>query len=213
MIIKILTIIEYNRYKHIKNRRMWNSIMFLIAGLGNPGREYANTRHNVGFDVLDLISSEYNISINRTKFKGEYGEGSISGEKVILLKPATFMNLSGESVAEAVKFYKIPKDKIIVVYDDISLEVGRMRIRKSGSAGGHNGIKNIIAQLGDDVFTRIKVGVGAPNGNLVNYVLGHFNEQDRTAVLKVFHASVNAAACIITEGADAAMNKYNGFKA
>lgn len=187
--------------------------MFLIVGLGNPGREYAGTRHNVGFDVLDLISEKYNISINRTKFKGEYGEGNINNDKVILLKPATFMNLSGESVREAVNFYKIPKENVIVIYDDISLEVGRMRIRKSGSAGGHNGIKNIIAQLGNDVFTRIKVGVGAPTNDLVNHVLGRFDENDRTVIEKTFEASTEAVALIISEGADTAMNKYNGFKA
>lgn len=187
--------------------------MFLITGLGNPGYEYANTRHNVGFDVLDLISSKYNIEINRKKFKGEYGEGSIQKEKVILLKPSTFMNLSGESVSEAVNFYKIPKQNIIVIHDDISLEVGRLRIRKAGSAGGHNGIKNIIALLGDDVFTRIKVGVGSPANDLIHHVLGRFDDKDRIVVEKVFEASAEAAACIISEGADKAMNKYNAFKA
>lgn len=192
---------------------MCSNKMFLITGLGNPGYEYANTRHNVGFDVLDLISSKYNIEINRKKFKGEYGEGSIQKEKVILLKPSTFMNLSGESVSEAVNFYKIPKQNIIVIHDDISLEVGRLRIRKAGSAGGHNGIKNIIALLGDDVFTRIKVGVGSPANDLIHHVLGRFDDKDRIVVEKVFEASAEAAVCIISEGADKAMNKYNAFKA
>lgn len=185
--------------------------MFLIAGLGNPGKEYAHTRHNVGFDVLDLISGKYNIDINRLKFKGEYGEGNIASEKVIILKPLTFMNLSGESISEAVNFYKIPKQNIIIIYDDISLQVGRMRIRDSGSAGGHNGIKSIIANLGSDVFTRIKVGVGAPEKELVSHVLGKFNREDRVKIEKAFAAAADAAECIIKEGSKAAMNKFNGF--
>lgn len=185
--------------------------MYLIVGLGNPGKEYAHTRHNVGFDVLDLISSKYNININRIKFKGEYGEGNIASEKVILLKPTTFMNLSGESVSEVVNFYKIPKENVIVIYDDISMDVGRIRIRDAGSAGGHNGIKNIIAHLGGDVFTRIKVGVGAPTKELVAHVLGNFNREDRVKIEKVFDAAAAAAECIIKEGSKIAMNKFNGF--
>ena len=118
--------------------------MFLIVGLGNPGREYENTRHNIGFAAIDIIAEKYNIDVNRTKFKGEYGEGFINGNKVILLKPYTFMNLSGESVREAIDFYKLTEEEVLIIYDDISLEVGRLRIREKGSAGGHNGIKSII---------------------------------------------------------------------
>lgn len=136
--------------------------MFLIVGLGNPGREYENTRHNIGFAAIDIIAEKYNIDVNRTKFKGEYGEGFINGNKVILLKPYTFMNLSGESVREAIDFYKLTEEEVLIIYDDISLEVGRLRIREKGSAGGHNGIKSIINHIGTDVFTRIKIGVGAP---------------------------------------------------
>jgi len=186
--------------------------MFLVVGLGNPGSEYSNTRHNVGFDVIDLLSSEYNISTNRIKFKGMYGEGNIGGEKVILLKPTTYMNLSGESITEVVSFYKIPKENIIVIYDDISLEVGRMRIRMNGSAGGHNGIKSIICHLSSEEFTRIKIGVGQPQGDLVAHVLGKIPKEQRENLQKVYEASMNAVETIIKLGAQEAMNKYNAFK-
>jgi peptidyl-tRNA hydrolase, PTH1 family len=187
--------------------------MFLIVGLGNPGDQYRNTRHNVGFDVVDLIADKYNITVNRTKFKGVYGEGSISGQKVILLKPQTYMNLSGESVREACSFYKISNERIIVIYDDISLEVGRIRIRPQGSAGGHNGIKNIIAHLSCDVFPRIKVGVGQPQENLVNHVLSRFSKDERPTVEKSFQAAFDAAEMIIKDSVEEAMNKFNGFRA
>lgn len=186
--------------------------MFLIVGLGNPGKEYEHTRHNVGFDIIDLISEKYNIDISRNKFKGVYGQGTICEEKVILLKPTTYMNLSGESVREAAEFYKIPNEKIIVIYDDISLDIGRLRIRQKGSAGGHNGIKNIIANIGSDVFPRIKVGVGQPSKeDLVSFVLGRFSKEDREKLNDVFQVAANAAASIVEEGAMEAMNKYNGL--
>lgn len=187
--------------------------MYLIVGLGNPGDEYKHTRHNVGFDVIDLIADKYNISINRIKFKGVYGDGIIANEKVILLKPSTYMNLSGESVIEAANFYKIPKENIIVIYDDVSLPVGRMRIRPEGSAGGHNGIKNIILHLSSEVFPRIKVGVGAPQGDLISHVLGRFPKEDREVLEKVFPAAVDAVEAIIDKGITEAMNRFNGFKA
>ncbi|WP_010235228.1 aminoacyl-tRNA hydrolase [Clostridium arbusti] len=186
--------------------------MHLIVGLGNPGKEYEKTRHNVGFDILDLISDKYNINMNRTKFKGVYGDGKIDDERVILLKPATFMNLSGESVKAVCDFYKIKNENIIVIYDDISLSVGRMRIRKSGSAGGHNGIKNIISNLSSDVFPRVKVGVGAPIGDLISHVLGRFSTEDRIEVEKVFNVAADAVQCIITKGTCEAMNNFNGIK-
>lgn len=185
--------------------------MYLIVGLGNPGIEYSHTRHNVGFDVIDLLAEKYNIKINRIKFKGSIGEGSIAGEKVILLKPSTFMNLSGESVIEASNFYKIPKENIIVLYDDISLEVGRLRIRPEGSAGGHNGIKNIIQHLSSEVFPRVKVGVGHPKGDLVRHVLGNFSKEEREVLSKVFQSAALAAVSIISDGVNEAMNKYNGI--
>lgn len=186
--------------------------MYLIVGLGNPGKEYEKTRHNVGFDVLDLMSDKYNINMNRTKFKGVYGEGKIEQEKVIFLKPTTFMNLSGESVKEVCDFYKIQSENVIIIYDDISLDVGRMRIRKSGSAGGHNGIKNIILNLSTDVFPRVKVGVGEPKGDLISHVLGRFNKDDRAEAEKVFSAVIDAVECIITKGICEAMNNFNGLK-
>lgn len=186
--------------------------VFLIIGLGNPGKEYEKTRHNVGFDALEVIAEEYNIDINRIKFKGVYGEGKIDNEKVILLKPATYMNLSGESVIEVCQFYKIPNENIIVIYDDISFEVGRMRIRRKGSAGGHNGIKSIIQNLSSDEFTRIKIGVGEPEGDLVKHVLGRFANEDRAKLEEVFKVVPKAVECIISNDVETAMNKFNCFK-
>jgi len=186
--------------------------MFLIVGLGNPGKQYENTRHNVGFDVIDIVSKEYNIPINREKFKGIYGEGSIAGEKVILLKPKTFMNLSGESIREVVNFYKIDIQNIIVIYDDISLETGRLRIRIQGSSGGHNGIKSIISNLDTDKFPRIKVGVGNPEFDLIPFVLGRFSKEDRKSVEEVMKVAVLSVEVIIKSGIEEAMNKFNGFR-
>ena len=187
--------------------------MFLIVGLGNPGSQYEDTRHNIGFKVVDNIAKEYNIEINRQKFKGMCGEGFINGEKVILLKPTTYMNLSGESVREVVDFYKLSNDDVLVIYDDISLDVGRLRIREKGSAGGHNGIKSIIAHLGTDIFPRIKVGVGQPNVDLVNYVLGKFTKEEMEVLNESIDASTRAAKEIISNDVKTAMNIYTGFKA
>lgn len=187
--------------------------MFLIVGLGNPGSEYENTRHNIGFKVVDNIAKEYNIEINRQKFKGIYGEGFIDGEKVILLKPTTYMNLSGESIREVVDFYKLTNEQVLVIYDDISLDVGRLRIREKGSAGGHNGIKSIISHLGTDIFPRIKVGVGQPNVELVNYVLGKFNKEEMLVLNESIDASTKASRDIIKNDVKTAMNQFNGFKA
>ncbi|HEX9027033.1 MAG TPA: aminoacyl-tRNA hydrolase [Clostridium sp.] len=187
--------------------------MFLIVGLGNPGKEYEDTRHNIGFKVVDNIAKEYNIEINRQKFKGTYGEGFIDGEKVILLKPTTSMKLSGESVREVVDFYNLDNDKVLVIYDDISLEVGTLRIREKGSAGGHNGIKSIIAHLGSDVFSRIKVGVGQPNGDLIKYVLGKFTKEEVVVLSECIDASIKATREVIKNDVKTAMNQFNGFKA
>lgn len=185
--------------------------MFLIVGLGNPGKEYENTRHNIGFNAVDVIARKYKIELNRIKFKGVYGETFIGGEKVILLKPATYMNLSGESIRAVMDFYKISEDDVLVIYDDISLEVGRLRIRDKGSAGGHNGIKSIISHMGTEEFGRIKIGVGQPKGDLVNYVLGNFAKEERELLDKVLETVVLAAEVIIKEDIKAAMNKYNSF--
>lgn len=187
--------------------------MYLVIGLGNPGDEYKHTRHNVGFDVIDLMAGKYNVSVNRIKFKGVCGEVNIAGEKVILLKPNTYMNLSGECVREAASFYKIPNENIIILYDDISLDVGKLRIRGKGSAGGHNGIKSIISNLSSDIFLRIKIGVGQPERSRVSYVLGRFQSEDRILVEKTFEASIKAVEAIIAKGSSEAMNEFNGFNA
>lgn len=187
--------------------------MFLIVGLGNPGKEYDNTRHNIGFEVIDYLSRKYNIEINRRKFKGVCGEGFIGNTKVILLKPETFMNLSGESVREVISFYKMSTEEIIVIYDDISLDIGKLRIREKGSAGGHNGIKSIIANLSSEVFPRIKLGVGQPKDNLISHVLGKFSKDESEVLKEVIEASSKAVEIIMKDNAKEAMNKLNGFKA
>lgn len=187
--------------------------MFLIVGLGNPGKEYDGTRHNIGFAAVDYIADKYNIELNRIKFKGIFGEGLINGKKVILLKPTTYMNLSGESIREVINFYKISNEEVIVIYDDISLEVGRLRIREKGSHGGHNGIKSIIANMGTDVFPRIKIGVGAPKGNLVSHVLGKFSNEEIEILRETIKASSEAVSIMLKADTKEAMNKLNGFNA
>ena len=184
--------------------------MILIVGLGNPGKQYEQTRHNIGFDVIDYMANKYNIDVNREKFKGICGEGFIENKKVILLKPLTYMNLSGESIRELANFYKLEDDEIIVVYDDISLDIGRLRIREKGSAGGHNGIKSIIQNLGGDKFPRVKVGVGQPKDNLVNHVLGKFSKEDREHIEKVIPGVSDAIVEIVKNDAKESMNKFNG---
>ena len=187
--------------------------MFIRAGLGNPGREYEDTRHNVGFRVLEKLAKKENISVLEKRHKAIIGKGVISGRKCILAKPQTYMNLSGESVRELVNFYKVDeKAELIVISDDISLEPGQIRIRKKGSAGGHNGLKNIIANLGHDTFIRVKMGVGEkPAGwDLADYVLGRFSPKDREAVDQAADRAADAICMIIAEGADAAMNRFNG---
>lgn len=184
--------------------------MILIVGLGNPGKQYEQTRHNIGFDVIDYMANKYNIDVNREKFKGICGEGFIENKKVILLKPLTYMNLSGESIRELANFYKLEDDEIIVVYDDISLDIGRLRIREKGSAGGHNGIKSIIQNIGGDKFPRVKVGVGQPKDNLVNHVLGKFSKEDREHIEKVIPVVSDAIVEIVKNDAKESMNKFNG---
>lgn len=186
--------------------------MYVIAGLGNPGKKYAKTRHNVGFDTLDIVADRYRIDISTEKFKALVGTGVIDGQKVILVKPQTFMNLSGESLRQVCDFYKIdPEEELIVIYDDISLRPGQIRVRKKGSAGGHNGVKSIIAQLGTQVFKRVKVGVGEkPEGyDLADYVLGHFSFSERIEMEDAFDRAARAAAALVSEDADRVMNEYN----
>lgn len=186
--------------------------MYLIAGLGNPGKQYERTRHNMGFDTVDELVDRHRIPGSGIQHKAMYGKGMIAGEKVILAKPLTYMNLSGDSVREFINYYKIdPETELIVIYDDIDLEPGQIRIRKKGSAGGHNGMKSIIAQLGTQNFYRIKVGVGAkPAGwDLADYVLGRFSTQEREEVDKAIGEAADAVEVILSEGIDAAMNKYN----
>ena len=186
--------------------------MYIIVGLGNPTRQYEGTKHNVGFDTIDYLIDEYQIPSSGTGHKALFGKGMIAGQKVIVAKPMTYMNLSGESVRELVNYYKVdPESELIVVYDDISLAPGQIRIRKKGSAGGHNGIKNIIAMTGTQNFMRIKVGVGEkPAGwDLADHVLGHFDAADRAEVEKAIGHAVEAAEMMITGETDAAMNRYN----
>lgn len=186
--------------------------MYIIVGLGNPGKEYQNTRHNIGFDVIDVIAEQEHISVTEKKHKALIGKGVIAGQKVILAKPQTYMNLSGESVRSLLDYYKADEtEKLLVISDDISLPPGQLRIRKKGSAGGHNGLKNIIAHLGHDTFQRIKMGVGEkPKGyDLADYVLGHFDKSDRELMEQAAKEAADAVRMILTEGADAAMNRYN----
>ena len=186
--------------------------MFIIVGLGNPTLQYAGTRHNAGFDVIDVLADKYNISVDSRKNRAFAGMGMIRGQKVILAKPQTYMNLSGESVRGFVEYYKVMKeDELLVVYDDVSLDMGQLRIRKKGSAGGHNGIKNIIANLGTEVFPRIKVGVGEkPKGyDLADYVLGHFSKAERMVMAEGYEKAVSAIELILDDGIEAAMNMYN----
>ena len=186
--------------------------MFVIVGLGNPDKKYEATRHNIGFDVIDAIADKYNINVKDKKHKALVGSGVIEGMKVLLVKPLTYMNLSGESVAEVMNFYKLdPEEDMLVIFDDISLAPGNIRIRKKGSAGGHNGIKNIIAHLGTEQFNRIKIGVGAkPKGwDLVDHVLGRFTDEERVEVERSIAKAADACTTIITKDITYAMNEYN----
>ncbi len=184
--------------------------MYLVAGLGNPGRQYETTRHNIGFETIDYLSKQYNVKVNKIKYKGLCAQTEIAGEKVMLLKPQTYMNLSGESVREAAEFYKIPAENIIIIYDDISLPTGSLRIRSKGSAGGHNGIKSVIYQLQSDNFPRIKIGVGAPkNYDLKDYVLSRFSNEEANDIISAVKTVPDALFCMIKEGCDKAASRYN----
>ena len=186
--------------------------MYIIAGLGNPGKKYEGTRHNIGWQVMDELADKHRIRIMESRVKGLVGKGVIGGEKVLLLKPLTYMNLSGESIGEAVRFYKIDEtSRLIVVSDDISLDVGQLRMRKKGSAGGHNGLKNTISHLGSEEFMRIRIGVGdKPAGSdLVDYVLGSFSKEEKKILDETKRNAVLAIETIISDGIDKAMNLYN----
>ena len=186
--------------------------MYIIAGLGNPGKKYVGTRHNMGFEALDAVAAKYGIDIKKAKFNALYGEGTIEGEKVVLVKPQTFMNLSGESIREFKSWYKTDDSKIIIIYDDVSLPVGKMRIRPKGSAGGHNGMKSIIYQLGSDDFPRIKIGVGSPQNpdyDLADYVLGKFTKAEVKELIQKAIDTADAVGEIIKNGIEKAMTKYN----
>lgn len=186
--------------------------MYLIAGLGNPTKQYEHTRHNIGFDTITYLADHYHISMNTKKFQGICGSGYIEGQKVLLLMPQTYMNLSGQSVSEAASFYKLdPATEVIVIYDDIALEPGNIRVRKKGSAGGHNGIKNIIAHLGTQEFQRIRIGVGEKpkEYDLADYVLGRFSAEDRKLVEEAFANAADAVRLMVQGKTDEAMNLYN----
>ena len=186
--------------------------MYIIAGLGNPGSKYEKTRHNMGFRVIDLLAEKYHIDMNMKKHKAVCGTGVIEGRKVMLLKPQTFMNLSGEAVGEFSSFYKIAPEHIIIINDDVSLPAGKIRIRRKGSDGGHNGLKSIIYRLNTDEFVRIKMGVGAPQHaehGLADYVLGRFLKEEIPILEDAIIRAKKAAEEIIENGVDSAMNKYN----
>ena len=186
---------------------------WLIVGLGNPGKEYERTRHNCGFRAVDILAAKLGCKIDRAKFLGLYGQATRDGKKLFLLKPLTYMNLSGNSVSQLAAYFNIPAQRIIVMFDDISLEPGRLRIRPDGSAGGHNGIKSIIAQMGCQNFPRIKIGVGAkpnPNYDLADWVLSPFSAQEEKALVSALDRAADAALCIIDRGTAESANRYNG---
>lgn len=205
----------FDIFKSIEEQRGTSSagkISWIAAGLGNHGLAYANTRHNAGFMGLDKLSEMNNIEVKTKKFKGDCGDGIIGGERCLLLKPGTFMNLSGESVSAAADFYKIPPERVVIMYDDITLPPGKLRIRRKGSAGGHNGMKSIIALLGTEEFPRIRIGVGAkprPDYDLADWVLSKFTEEDTKLLEGALENAAKAAELIVQGKIDEAMNKFS----
>ena len=184
--------------------------MYIIAGLGNPGRKYENTRHNMGFIAVDLLAEKYGIKVDKIKFKALVGEGRIAGQKVLLVKPQTYMNLSGESIREVMSFYKEDIENLIVIYDDIDIPTGTIRMRKKGSAGTHNGMRNIVYLLQDDNFPRIRVGIGSDKKvDLINYVTGGVTKGEKELLEGALVKAADAAAAIVEKGIEKAMNEYN----
>lgn len=184
--------------------------MFIIAGLGNPGKKYENTRHNMGFLVIDKLAEKNDIKVNKIKHKALVGDGFISGQKALLVKPQTYMNLSGDSLREAVSYYDVELENVIVIYDDFDLETGTLRIRKKGSAGSHNGMKSVIQQLGSGDFPRIRIGIGKSGGlDWKDFVLGKVGDSDKDAIASVIDKAADAVMCILEKGIDKAMNEYN----
>lgn len=185
--------------------------MYLIIGLGNPEEEYSKTRHNMGFNTINKIAKKYNIEINKNKFQGLYENAIIEGKKVILVKPQTYMNLSGNCVKEIADFYKVSPKEILVIYDDMDIEPGKIKIRKKGSSGGHNGMKSIIQMIGTEEFPRIRIGIGRPkhNGDEINYVIGAIPEEEKTKLNEGVEKAKDAVIEILKNGIDSAMNKLN----
>lgn len=186
---------------------------WLVVGLGNPGEKYENTRHNVGFLTVDELAERARVPVQKLKHRALTNTLEVGGVKVLLMKPVTYMNLSGEAVRQAVDFYKIPPERVLVVSDDTALAVGRLRIRKGGSAGGHNGLKNIIQHLGTDQFPRVRVGVGEkphPDYDMADWVLGKFQGEDKKAIDGAVKRAADAVECLLKEGPDRAMNRFNG---
>lgn len=185
--------------------------MYLIVGLGNPESDYSKTRHNMGFDVINKLSEKFDIKVNKSKFKALYGTGLINGEKVFFVKPQTYMNLSGEAIQEFVSFYKVENKDIIVIYDDIDTTPGKIRIRKSGGPGTHNGMKSVVNCLNTEDFTRVRVGIGCPEfkGDLINYVIGHIPEEEYKVLQEGVSLAAQAVEEIVKNGVDIAMNKFN----
>ena len=185
---------------------------YIVCGLGNPGAKYEMTRHNVGFAAIDLLAEKLGLGrLTRTRCRAVCGTARVGDKTVLLMKPQTYMNLSGEAVREAAQFYKIPADHVLVIYDDVSLPVGKLRVRPTGSAGGHNGIKNIIAHLGTQDFPRVKIGTGAPGegGDMIDWVIGVPSQAERKVLAETFARAIEAAECIIEHGCQKAMNQFN----
>lgn len=204
----------FDIFKQIESKKPEpaGAVEYIIVGLGNPGTEFENTRHNIGFMTIDTLCEKYRVQCKKLKFKSLTCDVMIAGKRCLVMKPGTFMNKSGEAVTEAMCFYKIPPERTIIVFDDISLEPGKMRIRRKGSDGGHNGIKNIIYLSGADTFPRIKMGVGAkphPDYNLADWVLGHFKKEDGEKLEQCFDNAVSALELMVDGKTDEAMNKFN----
>ena len=187
-------------------------VSWLVVCLGNPGKQYENTRHNIGFMTADELERREGVKVNKLKYRALIGEMKIGGERVLVMKPQTYMNLSGEAVKLAGAFYRIPPERVIVISDDVSLPLGKLRIRANGSAGGHNGLKNIIAHLGTDAFPRIKIGIGAPNHpehEMVDWVIGNFTPAEKKVVAEAVGRAADAITCLIEKGVSEAQNKFN----